>query len=48
MELSQSGKIIFEYSFSFCKFRFNFEHFQKNDDPHSPCIFKLTDSERRG
>ena len=29
MQLSQNRKIISEYFFANCKFRFNFEHFQK-------------------
>ena len=34
--------------FAFSKFRWNFEHFQNKDDPHSWCIFELTDPEKRG
>ena len=48
MELSQKRKVFFQCFFSFLKFRFNFEYFEKKDDPHSFCIFKLTDSEKRG
>ena len=47
MKLSEKRKIFSQFSFAFPKFRFNFEHFQKLDDPHSWCIFDLTDSERR-
>ena len=35
------------FFFAFWKFRFNFEHFEKNDDPHRWYIFELTDSEIR-
>ena len=37
-----------EFSFSFSKFRVNFEHFEIKDDSHSWCTFELTDSEKRG
>ena len=29
MQLSQKQKIFCQFFFTFCKFRFNFEHFQK-------------------
>ena len=48
MPLPQKQKIFSEVLSAFYKFRFNFEHFQKKDDPHSGCIFELTDSEKRG
>ena len=35
MQLSQKEKIFLDFLFAFSKFRFNFEHFQKKDDPHS-------------
>ena len=38
----------FFFFFTFSEFRFNFEHFQKKDDPQSWCIFKLQYSENRG
>ena len=41
-------KVFVSFFFEFSKFKFNFEHFQKKDDPHSGCIFELTDSEKRG
>ena len=47
MQLSQNQKIIAEFFFAFCKFRYKFEHFQKKDDPHSWCIFELPDFEWR-
>ena len=40
-------KNICSISFKFCKFRYNFEDFEKKDDPHSIFIFGLTDFERR-
>ena len=48
MHLSQKRKIFSESFFAFFKSRFNFEHFEKKDDAPSPCIFQLTDSEKRG
>ena len=33
---------------TFSKLRFNFQRFQNEDDPHSWCIFELTDSQKRG
>ena len=34
-KLSQKRKIFSEFFLQFSKFKFNFEHFQKMDDPHS-------------
>ena len=48
MQLSQKRKSFCELFFAFSKFRFYFEHFQRKVDPHSWCIFGLTDSEKRG
>ena len=51
MQISQKRKIFsifFFFFFAFSKFRLNFEHFKKKDDPHSWCIFEFTDSEKRG
>ena len=50
MQLSQKRKIVSAFFFfflAFSKFKFNFEQFQKEDDPHSWCIFKFTNSEIR-
>ena len=47
MPLSQKRKIFFDFCFPFYKFRYNFQYFQKKDDPHSLCIIELTDSEKR-
>ena len=46
MQLSQKLKIfsVFFFFFAFSKLRFNFEYFQKKDDPPSRWIFELTDS----
>ena len=38
-------KTFSSYFFTFCKPRFNFQHFQKIDDSHSWCIFNLGTSE---
>ena len=34
MPLSQKRKVFSKFFFAFSKFKFNFEHFQKKDDPH--------------
>ena len=39
--------VLILFFFAFSKFKFNFEHLQKKDDPHPWCIFELTGSERR-
>ena len=39
MELSQKQNISSQFFCAFSKSRFNFEHFQKKDDPHSLYIF---------
>ena len=33
--------LFFFFFLAFYKFKFNFEHFQKKDEPHSWCIFEL-------
>ena len=48
MQLSQKRILIWDFFFAFSKFRLNFEHFQKKDDPHSACFFELADSHKRG
>ena len=35
MQLSQKQKTVSQFFLEFLKFRFNFEHFRKKDDPHS-------------
>ena len=47
MQLSQKPKTISPFFFACSKFTFNFEYFQKEDNPHSWWIFGLTDSEKR-
>ena len=37
----RNEKCLLNFFFAFSKFRFNFEHFRKKDDPHSSCIFNL-------
>ena len=37
-----------QFFVAFLKSRFNFEHFEKKDEPHRVCIFELTDSQRGG
>ena len=48
MQLSQKQKIFSDFFFTFSKFRFNFEHFQKKDGTHRTSIFGLRDSEKSG
>ena len=44
--LSQKPKIFSKFFCAFLKSTLNFEHFQKNDDPHSRCISKITVSKK--
>ena len=44
--LSQKQKTFSQFFSSFLKSALNFEHFQKKDDPHSPCISEFTVSEK--
>ena len=44
MQLSQKHKTICEFFTEFFKYRSNFEHFDKKDDPHRFCISGMTDS----
>ena len=48
MQCSQKQKIFSEFLFAFSKFRFNFEIFQKKDDPPGLNIFEFTDSKKSG
>ena len=48
MQLSQKQKTFSEFLCAFLKSSLNFEHFQKKDDSHSWCIFKIPDSEKYG
>ena len=42
MPLSQKRKIFSQFHFTFYNFRYNFQHFQKKHEPHSWCVFELT------
>ena len=42
--LSQKQKTFSQFFSTFLKFYFNFEHFQKKDDPHRLCISEIIDS----
>ena len=51
MQLSRKQKTLspfFFFVFAFSKFIFNFEPFEKQDDPDSGCTFQLRDSKKRG
>ena len=45
MQLSLKGKKFSQFFFAFSKWRLNFEHFERKDDPHSWCILEIADSE---
>ena len=44
--LSQKQKTFSQFFSAFLKSTLNFEHFQKNDDPHSQILSKITVSEK--
>ena len=44
----RNEKIFSQFFVAFLKSRFNFEHFEKKDEPHRVSIFELTDSQRGG
>ena len=44
----RNKKLFLIFFFAFLKLSFNFEHFPKKDDPHSWCIFEVTDSQKHG
>ena len=44
MQLSQKHKTFCQFFTAFLKSRWNFEHFDKKDDVHRFCNFKITDS----
>ena len=44
--LSQKPKTFSKLSSEILKPTLNFEHFQKKDDPHSRCSFRITVSEK--
>ena len=45
MQLSQKHKTFCQFFTAVLKSRWNFEHFDKKDDVHRFCNFKITDSE---
>ena len=45
MQLSQKQKNFSKFFAAFLKFSLNFKHFEKKDQPHSFCIFEVTDPE---
>ena len=47
MQFSQKQNIFSEFFSWFFECALNFEHFAKKDDPHSLCISKIIDQERR-
>ena len=44
MKLSQKHKTFSQFFITFLKSRWNFEHFEKKDGPHTFCISEITDS----
>ena len=44
--LSQKQKAFSEFFSAFLKYTLNFQHFQKEDHPHSRCISQITVSEK--
>ena len=44
MQLSQKLKTFSPFFAAFFKFRINFDHSEKKDDPKSFCISEITDS----
>ena len=44
----RNKKTFSNFFLAFWKRGLNFEHFEKEDDPHSWCICELADSQRRG
>ena len=48
MQLSQKQKTLSQFFSQFLKSNYNFENFQKKDDPHNWYISEITDSEKRG
>ena len=45
IQLSEKQKTFSQLFATLLKSRFNFDHFEKKDDPHSFCISEITDSE---
>ena len=47
MHFSKKRNVFSQFFLAFFESAINFEHFQKKDDPHSLCISKIIDHERR-
>ena len=47
MQLSKNEKTFSVFFAAFLKSTLNFQRFEKKDRPHSLCISKVTDQERR-
>ena len=47
-QLSQKQNKNSQFFSVILKSRLNFEHFPKEDHPHSRCIFEILDSDKRG
>ena len=47
MELGKKQKFLSHLSAAFVKFTFNFQYFEKYDEPHSACLSEIIDHERR-
>ena len=45
MQLSEKQKSYSQFFAAFFKYRLNFRHFEKKDDPHSFCISEITNSQ---
>ena len=48
MQLSKKQETLAEFFSSVLKSRSNFEHSEKQDDPHKLCILEITDCKRDG
>ena len=48
MQISRKQKTLSQFLFAFPKSTFNFEKFQKKDDPYNWCIFELRYSKNGG
>ena len=44
--LSHKQKTFSQFLSTFLKCTLNFEHSQTKDDPHRPCVSKITESEK--
>ena len=42
IRLCEKPKTLSEFFFAFLKFKLNFDHLKKKDDPHSRCISPIT------